>query len=740
MNHPVLIIFLLSLLLSSCATIAPGPRHEATEPGHMIGKKPETQEIAHRAVLEETGIVRPDASEILRQLEEQNREFNERVRDVISRHPRRVAELEDHFRETLLGEAQALSMNFFDADLVEVIRLFMTLLEADYILHPQVSGRVTLSIEDTFRPDQMLDLLEGILRINGMALVETDGVYEIMPLARVQVQVSRGRFHIPDDGLSPRRGQMIQGFRLHFISATDMTTIIKPHISEGAQVYAHDANGVMLVCDYPHNLVKVSQLIEIFDESVFAGIYTATYSLTRIQAEDAAQELEAVAKTFGLGDDKTGVHGRVSFLPLPRLNMLLALTRDPLVLEFVEVWLQELDREMPQFIQEQYGEGVYVYYVQYGNAAEIVSSLQGLFEYKEPDKEEDTMQRMLDEMARPGPDPGPEVLTEEFPPLIHDAPFPTPAREAVAAGGRLTGPVVFVVDEPNNAVLIRCNTVDYPKIMTVIEMIDQYPRQVLIEVLIAEVNLTEDTRLGMEWRMLDYKDGVTQDLRVDTGIGGLFGDTGSITSGLSYMVSNTNRLRAALRASAADGHTRILSTPTLLASDNKEAVINIGQEVPIATSRRVRHDDDDERRTTETTIQYRDTGIILKVTPKINRQGMVRMEISQEVSDYYLDPQLHDDSPVITTRHASTLVAVNDQQTIVIGGLMQQQHRDISRGVPGLHRVPLLKYLFGYQQKQFENSELIIFITPHVIIDEEDSAFITRDFLRRLERIKAGMR
>ncbi|PTN35136.1 type II secretion system secretin GspD [Desulfonatronum sp. SC1] len=746
-KHCLLLILLLLCTLS-CSSVAPAPRDMATLPGPVVGKKPEADDPRAKVVSTEPGIVRPEASEIFRQLGEQNREFNERIRQAMAGPPQRLAAQEAVSpSDDAVGDAQPLSMNFYDADLVEVIRLFMSLLGADYILHPQVSGRVSLTVSDSFRPDQMLDLLAGILRINGMVMSNVDGILEIMPLARAPSLLPGGVVLFPEGGLSPRRGQMIQAFRLHFISATEMTTIIRPYLSEGAQVYAHDANGIMLVCDFPHSQSKIADLIAVFDESVFAEIRAATYFLEYVQAEDAAKELEEVAKTFGLGSDQPGVRARVSFLPLARLNTLLALTRDEQVLEFIDAWVRELDRELPVHIQEQYGQGVYVYYVQYGNASEIVASLQGLFEYVEPTDDEDRGRRFPSTAETPPADParpGPEVLTAELPPLIRDAPFPTPVGDAASASGKLSGPVVFVVDEPNNAVLIRCSTVDYPKIMSIIEKLDQYPRQVLIEVLIAEVMLTEDMRLGMEWQMLGYRDGVHQNMSLDTGIGGIFIDpTGaaSITSGLSYVVASTSRMRAALKASAQDGHVRVLSSPTLLASDNKPAVINIGEEVPIPTSRLTRHDDTDpNRRSTETTIQYRDTGIILKVTPKINKQGMVRMEISQEVSQVSSTPVPGVDAPRISTRHASTTVAVNDQQTIVIGGLIQQAQTENTTGVPGLSRIPLLKYLFGYERKQFENSELILFITPHVVIDEQDSTFITRDFLQRLNRIKAGMR
>ncbi len=742
-------------LLASCATIAPAPHQQVPKPGSLVDIKPEADDLRPQVIVEDAGIVRPDSAEILRQLEAQNREFNTRIKDVIDRAPHRQAESVPPLAEKALGEAQPLSMNFYDADLVEVIRLFMSLLDADYILHPQVSGRVSLSVSDSYRPDQIQDLLEGILRINGMAMVLTDGVWEIMPVGRVPSQISRGRFYFPEDGISVRRGQAIQGLRLHFIPASEMATIIKPYLSENAQIYAHDANGVMLVSDFPHNLVKATQLIEVFDESVFAGVHTATYTLTFVQAEDAARELEEVAKSFGLGGENTGIRSRVSFLPLARLNILLVLARDPMVLEFVDVWVSELDRELPQYIQEQYGEGIYIYHVQYGNAAEIVASLDGLFEYTEP-KEGEHRTRILPTPEQPGsttpqdppsgsPSAAPsDVPTETFPPTMHDTMFggPASAMQTRGASGQLTGPVMFVVDEPNNAVLIRSNTVDYPKILSVIEQLDQYPRQVLIEVIIAEVRLTEENKLGMNWRSLMYEDGVTQSFSLSPGtpVPGLDAETGIITSfpsGMSYMIQSTARLRAAVHASADDRNFRVLSTPTLLASDNKPARINIGQELPIPTSIREREPDTSSRSDVTTTVQRRDTGIILKVTPKINRQGMVRMEIAQEDSFYAGDSEW---GPIIATRQAETTVAVNDQQTVVIAGLMRQDQTNRSQGMPGLNRVPLLKYLFGYVENRYESNELIIFITPHVIIDEQDSTFISRNFLHRLDQIKLQLR
>lgn len=774
MIHRYILLLVCSLVACiSCTPMSPLPGPQGHEFGSMVGKKDVPTD--HPGYVEDffQQDEQPDPAEIIRQLEEESRQFNERLHRVISKPSRRdVPAVVDPTSQIENGDVIPLSFNFYDADLQEVIRLFMTLMNQNYTLHPQVTGRVSLVVEDTFRRDQLFDLLEGILRINGMAMVRSGILWEIMPLSRVPSQVRKGMIHFPDDGhvsmdlqdiilpsavashlqngafhfpeggLIPARGQMIQAFRLHFIQASAITTIIRPYLSDGAQVYAHDANGILLVCDFPHVLANVGQLIAIFDESVFARVKARTYPLTYALADDMVKELESIAKTFRLGDESGGVHGQVSFLPLARLNMILALARDEQVMEFIDIWVRELDRELPTLIQNQSMESIYVYYVQYGNAHEIVSSLQGLFEYRE--RPEDEQRRGLPASGgaeRTQPDV-PRVISAELPPLIRDQPFPSSASGPVAVGGELSGPVFFGVDEPNNAILIRCNRVDYPKILAIIEKLDQYPKQVLIEVIIAEVQLTDDMQLGVEWRWATSRDGVTQDLSLDTNIGGIFPTPiPRFDSGLSYIIQSTARFQAALKASAESGNLRILSTPTLLASDNKPAVINIGDEVPIPTSTLTREDDRDPAlRSTETTIQYRDTGIILRVTPKINKQGMVRMELSQEVSSLSNQIVRGVDAPVISTRHTQTTVAVNDQQTIVIGGLMRQSQSDSSSGVPGLTRVPILKHLFGVERRQFNNSELMIFITPHVVMDDRDSGFISRGFLQRLEVIKQGMR
>ena len=716
------------LASTACATLEPPQDEYGSVPTDMLDRSSQAREEKSqqgRALDREKTGEEKNATQVLEKIQKQNEEFNQRLASIIEDSDRTTGPSKepDKDQKDDRSGGQEVSFNFYDADLVEVIRVFMDLLDEDYILHSNVQGRVTLSVNDTFRQDQMLDLLRGVLRINSMTMIQgEDGVWEILPMTEASRQLSEERIFLPPDQDGRKRGQIIQVFRLRYIAANEMIKIIKPYLTQNASIYAHDANGILLISDYPHALTKVEQMVAMFDESVFADIHARVYTLKNAEAEEAVSDLQKVAQKFGLGEDRGGPSRRVAFVPLARTNTVVAITRDPQVTEFIDAWVEELDKKVPAAASSQQDSDIFVYYVQYGDADKIIQSLQGVFEGGAEEKEKETRTE--------------RVAGEE----VQESEVETQKQGNVSARGELSGPVTFQFDETTNSILTKCTAQDYQKILSVIEKLDQYPKQVFIEMVIAEVGLDDSSKLGVEWRyLMDLGSTRTGELTVDTGLG-QFSDSSRIGSGLSYLIESTNRLTASLKALAESGQVQILSTPTLLASDNKQATINIGDEVPIPTTSERRRDvADAEDEVVTTTLQYRDTGIILDVTPKINKQGMVRMEVSQEVSNLTEEQVEGITAPVISTRSATTSVAVNDGQTIVIGGLIKQTRQRNKSGVPYLQNIPGLGYLFRYQGWSYEKTELMIFITPHVVLSVEDTEFITKDFKHRLDEIKQKM-
>jgi general secretion pathway protein D len=726
----IAILITILVFSTACAHLESGIRDKAPEPvnfqdlEHPRPREQREEEYAVSGAEQEA-----NATAVLEQVEKQNQKFNQRIASIMDQPGIGEAQPEPEKKDgpkTISGQKEV-SFNFYDADLVEVVRVFMDLIGGDYVLHPDVSGRVSLSVEDKFTEEQLVDLLLGVLRINNMTMIQgKDGVWEVMPMSAVSSQLSKERIFIESGQGGQKRGQVIEVFRLGYIAATEMIKIIKPYLSQSATIYAHDAEGVLLICDYPHALDKVGQMVTMFDESVFADVSARVYTLKYAQVEEAVEDLQKVAKEFRLGPDQGGPSRRVGFVALQRTNTVVAVTRDPQVMQFVDAWVEELDKKVPSTLSGQQASDIFVYYVQYGDADTIVESLRGLFEGAQPEEQSGDKD---EEQQKPV---GRQVEAEEQ----------KKEKQGSSQGvsGDLSGPVTFQVDEITNSILTRCNQRDYETILSVIEKLDLYPKQVLIEMVIAEVQLNDSSKLGIEWQyIMDVgKDGIGT-ITQSTGLGSFDAEeSGYLGQGLSYLIQNTSRLKAGLHALAEDNQVQILSTPTLLASDNKQAVINIGDEVPIPTTSERRTDISTGELTT-TTLQYRDTGIIMDVTPKINKHGMVRMEIKQEVSNLSSQKVEGVDAPIISTRNTETSVAVNDGQTIVIGGLIKQTRTQSNSGIPYLRNIPGLGILFRAKEDSFENTELIVFITPHVVLNSQDSDFITQDFKFRLQQLKQVM-
>jgi len=738
MKTRIFFSFLILFLIASCAHMEPPLRHEAATPGLLIDEeKPLSSSQAEREAItleQATGQVKSHEDH-MRLLEVRQQNFNKRLTETISvRHKAEAPGKAKPSAKRMVSAKQPVSFHFDDANLVEVVRLFMKLLQKDYILHPNVGGKVTMEVDENLNSEQLHDLLRGVLRIQGAAMVDNGSLLEIMPLSSVPLTLAENEIIIPGNG-EPLRGQSIRAFRLGFLKAADLLKVIKPFLSKGAMVNAHEVSGIFMVCDYPHTLEKIARLVRLFDVSVFAGLHMKMYQLKYVDSEEMARELDELTKTVGLSPGNGKSPGSaLSFLPMPRLNLLLAMARDVNAMEFADLWIDELDRDLALPIREEKSTGIFVYYVQNGTAAKIVDVLKGLFDAAEVGE-----RSMIDKDEKKDED-GKRIvkLTSGLEKNTEKVSVPP---EAVS--GSLEKPVTFVVDETTNSILIRSSGSDYRKILPVIKKLDLFPKQVLIEATIAEVLLDESTKLGIEWQYLAkglMGTDATGLVSVDSGLGTISGTGESlIGSGFSYLVANTDRFTALIKAFAGQNKLNVLSSPHIIASDNQVAKIDIGQEVPIVTSEYRTTDASSTATTVDKTIQYRDVGIILEVTPHINENGIVRMEISQEVSEISNTTVEGVNSPVFRKRVATTTLAVKDQQTIVIGGLIQQTNTNSQTGVPFLSRIPILKYLFGYEGKAFASTELMIFITPHVIMSDEDSAFVSKTFIKRLEKIKAQM-
>ncbi len=365
------------LLLSGCGMLeptmqeqAPPPTLDIAAPQRGSGQSADVDDAAmHR---------RKSAAEQLNddisQLQQQQKQFNSELGRLHKRSTAHSGGGDSGGGSTTISAAtQPVNFNFDQADLNEVVRLFMNdILHAEYVVHGDISGKVTMSINGQYSTEQLRQILAGVLQINHITMFEQDGRWHLVPLQQAPAALPAANLLLQSaDGVV--RGQRIQAVTLRYAPVTELVKVIKPYLSKGAQVYAHETSGTLLLCDYPANLLKVQKLIEQFDVPPFAGMHMQVYWLQNVKAEVILKELDALANSVHLGNgDGSNPNSSLAFVPLPRLNLMLVITRDSDSLRFATLWIKELDRQVPQVLQPDLDDGIYVYEVQNGIAKDIV--------------------------------------------------------------------------------------------------------------------------------------------------------------------------------------------------------------------------------------------------------------------------------------------------------------------------------------------------------------------------------
>jgi general secretion pathway protein D len=345
---------------------------------------------------------------------------------------------------------------------------------------------------------------------------------------------------------------------------------------------------------------------------------------------------------------------------------------------------------------------IHVYPVQNSKAKDVTSLLQQIFS------------NMVATKARPASSP-----------QQRGAPASPPGDTMISSSTRL------IADEVSNMIIILAAEKDYSLIEETIRQIDVAPRQVLIEGFIAEVTLTDNWSLGFAWSLkVDLDD-----------LSGFAGQNASEIatedfsepisgSGFTLLgVDTSGIVRAKIEALSQKNKVKLLASPHILVSDNREARIQVGQQVPIVTSETAVEGTTDIQRT----VQYKDVGIILKVKPLVNESGLVTLEITQEVS--YVSGQVEGTTDIVLDKtEATTHLVSQDGETIIIGGLIREDKSREKSGIPILSDIPILGYLFGSNSKNSSRKELIILLTPHVMRSQKEAVDKTREYIEKFNR------
>ncbi len=607
------------------------------------------------------------------------------------------------------------SFDFDDADLYAVIRTMADMLKINYIVEPGISGKVTIHTAGRLREEDLFSVFHQTLEVNGLAAVREGNVYRIMKLKDALRMPISSRLARDAKETPPDERIVIQIIPLKFISAQEVTKVITPFISSDGAIISEGGSNTLLVVDKGINVYKVLKLVEVFDVSVFEKIHYRFYALENLSAESTVKLLREV---LGL---VTGAKDDVQFIPISRLNTLLIVSSSPEIFGKVTAFIRQLDVPS-ETAQPQ----IYIYSVKNGMAAELGDTLQMIFGKGGESRRvtpRDTVP--TNPFAKGYADQKAGAAAPGAAPAAA-APVPqaAPATATATAGGgpsvSLRGDVRITVDPIRNALIIEAIPGDYQVIDKILARLDVLPRQVLIEVMIAEISLGKGTELGIEWTF--KKDNWTDKGALSASIG---------ASGLQYAIGLSERWQAAIHALARDSKVNILSSPSVLASDNKQARIDVTTEVPIPSTNYTYQASGTS--VLETKVEYRNTGVILEVTPHINEHGLVTMEISQEVSNVgELLKVAGKDYYSFNKRKVGTSLTVKHNQAIVIGGLISSAKNDSATGVPWLVKIPFLRWLFGSETTNSAKSELIVMITPRVITSLDDVDAVSDEFKKKI--------
>jgi len=625
--------------------------------------------------------------------------------------------------------------NFDNADIYEVIRVMGEILRINYIIDPRVKGAVNIHTSGQISSTDVLPIFQSILRLNGATAVKRDGVYEIVPLPEAK-KLPASPSSLQDSGKGAfEERYVIQILPLKYIPATEVSKMIKPFLSDGADIVEHPASNILIIGDLASNVKKSVDIISLFDVDIFTDLRVRVYPILNADVAEVAKEMEKIFSSFEVSV-KSGRGVGITFTPIARINSLLVVSSIPNIFEKVEGWLKELDR-IP-------GQGsrlsVFVYYCQNAKAKDLAEVLKQVFTKGKETKTEKGAATTSSSEAFRGPRPA-------------QAPTAPAAPGAEEAAGVPLGEIGIVVDETTNSLIIKAFQRDYRAILETIKKLDIYPKQVLIEVFLAEITLDESNKFGIEWANFftnntpnpAHTQGAVLGAQPPTDSTGAFINpfNASFTSaGIRYaIVELGGRLSAAVNLAASQDRLKVISSPHIIASNNKEAKIQVGSSQPILTNT---YTTPGVTSTTGSgvvsgTIEYKDIGIILAVTPRISDGGLVSLEINVEnstVNTSAIPLGNLSNVPVFGKKTAKTVLSVMEGQTVVIGGLISDSKEKVATGVPLLSKIPILGALFGFQTYEKKRDELILLMTPHVIADQMQADEVTKEFKEKVEGMK----
>ena len=612
-----------------------------------------------------------------------------------------------------------ISLNFVDADLISVVDAILgDKLGENYIIDEDVGGTVILQTNRPLNRAQLFSTLQEILAMNDATITPGDGLYKI-------ARRSGGRDGLKltfDEAMS--RGLSVRVTPLAHTSAEAVGRMLENFAPTGGRIEIDPDRHVVFSIATPEEQRSISEVIAVLDVDFLADRAFALEPLDEARASVMVEELETIVG--GQTEDGYG-RGTTRFLAIDRMNAVLVIAESNRALDDARDWVERLDQGVDD------GQQLYVYPVKNRRADELASIVGQLF-YVDvgtspayggglaPGLDAVTLQTDAADNGAGGAGAGGGLTTGGgFDRLTRPAAPPGPAAGFRAPRG--DGDVRVIADNATNALVVYADYNDYKPIKAALDRLDVLPVQVLIEATLVEVSLSNDLELGVRWF---FESG---DNRFDFSDLGEAGGFNPAATGFNYIL-DTMDARIVLSALREITDVEFLSSPNMMVLDNQVARLQVGDEVPVQTRTSVGTVDPDAPIVND--IEYRNTGVILTVRPKVTSDGLVVLDIVQEVSDVVQTTTSGIVSPTIQQRRFDSTVAIASGETVILGGLTSRDTELGRTGVPVLSSIPLIGNAFTSRSNRRVRTELLVLITPRVIRDQRSARAATDEMRAKL--------
>lgn len=585
------------------------------------------------------------------------------------------------------GVAETYTFAFREAEVSQVAQEVLGAVGAPYSIDPGVTGRISFRIEQRLTRDQLLAAFEAVLNAQGLSLVRNGEHLTITPQAKAKSAAAVRRTANADSVA----GYEIVAVPLTFAEPSEVAKALEAISTASTVVYTSDRLGLILLGGTGPQLKTTMETMKVFDQNVFEDSKIRWFELSQAQATTVAGELERIIQSSKLAG--------VAVAPMRRLNGIVVFGRSAQSLNEIGRWIARLDTAGREATMS-----LYVYRPKAAPAESLSRTLNSLLGFQSSTE--------TSVSSSGGP---------------RDAGGATGSASASSTQSMSMGDeqVRIGLDKDTNALIVFASPGRWQQIQRILMEIDRTPKQVLIEASILEVTLTKDFQFGVDWSVLSG----------DVSVGSINNGGGQVSQsfpGLSVTFLQ-NGIEAAVSALGSRTTVEVVSAPKIIALDNKTANLQVGDQVPVVTQSAQGRDSNSAL---VNTVDYRSTGVILRVTPRVTGEDQLQLEVSQEVSNVTKTATSGIDSPTIQQRRFESTLVIPDGGVVALGGLISSTRNTGSSGVPGLKDLPVVGGLFSSQGRSTGRTELIILLKAKIIRDVATSRTVMTDLLDDMKELQ----